>query len=104
MSDDVFMDIAHRGAELMDEMHPGWRDRVDVESLDIANGNTCIIGQCFRDQVEYEGWSETVTDVTGLPFYRLPDHGFVLQGGPGEDLLGKYTKLTHAWREVIESG
>ena len=34
-----------RGAAYLDEMDPGWAERIDVWSLDLAHGNTCILGQ-----------------------------------------------------------
>lgn len=34
-----------RGAASLDELDPGWAERIDVWSLDLASGNACVLGQ-----------------------------------------------------------
>jgi hypothetical protein len=54
----VLSPAVERGAALLDEKCPGWAERVDVESLNIASMRRCILGQLYghyttgRDRLE----------------------------------------------------
>jgi len=37
------------GVAVLDELSPGWADSVDVDTLDVSNGDVCILGQLFGD-------------------------------------------------------
>jgi hypothetical protein len=36
-----------RGVALLDETVPDWRQRIDVETLDMTDGTQCVVGQVF---------------------------------------------------------
>jgi len=36
-----------RGADLLDEKRPGWREEIDLATLDLVDGDYCIMGQIF---------------------------------------------------------
>ena len=40
-------EAVERGAALLDEKMPGWESRIDVQRLNIASANDCIIGQLY---------------------------------------------------------
>ncbi len=47
-----------RGARFLDEVAPGWEDRIDLETLDLVSGYHCICGQLWaakakRSRSEY---------------------------------------------------
>lgn len=46
------------GAEMLDALEPGWRDRIDVETFDIYSTTHCVLGQLqgsYDSGVEYYG-------------------------------------------------
>lgn len=46
-----------RGVKYMDEFAPAdWRERIDLDLLDISNGSDCIFGQVFRGDSSCCGW------------------------------------------------
>lgn len=40
-----------RGAELLDDISPGWEDLISLEDIDMGNLNACIAGQVFLSKV-----------------------------------------------------
>lgn len=36
-----------RGAKRLDRYHPGWWRKIDVAELEMADGEHCILGQCY---------------------------------------------------------
>lgn len=39
------------GAKFLDEVAPGWEDRIDLATLDLKLGTHCICGQTFSSEV-----------------------------------------------------
>jgi hypothetical protein len=39
---------AKRGARWLDENFPGWEKRINLNTLELANGEQCICGQVFK--------------------------------------------------------
>ena len=35
------------GAAWLDDAHPGWRDRVDIDRLDVGDSCDCVLGQAL---------------------------------------------------------
>lgn len=68
-----------RGAKLLDERVPGWRERIDLDRLDMGNSLHCILGQCFGSYFDGLRTLDLSTDSA---------YGFL---GPG----------TAAWREYL---
>ena len=77
-----------RGELFLDEHVPGWRERVDIRTLDLANGFQCVLGQVFG---EYDDGLQllglTQKDAERLGFFRWGRQTF--------------DRLTEAWRRVI---
>jgi len=42
-----------RGAQWMDENHPGWAHSINLDALKMDSCNTCIIGQACREMGFY---------------------------------------------------
>lgn len=89
----MYEDRIARGAALLDEQRPGWRDEIDVETLDLASECDCILGQLHGDYLEG-------VDMLDL---NLPDRvacGFdILSGVRDEDKA--YARLTAEWRQAL---
>lgn len=60
-----------RGAAALDELRPGWHRRVKKKTLDLENGNMCVLGQLATDQM--------FADAVGL---NLDDYDFDLDERP----------------------
>ena len=45
----IIANRARSGARLMDELFPGWAERIDKARLDMANVCDCVRGQVFGD-------------------------------------------------------
>lgn len=78
------------GAKWLDEHHPGWVDKIDLESLDLNDCAECVLGQLFGD------FHEAVErfDMVDLGYSR----GFsclVLSSNT------RYHALTAEWRRLI---
>ena len=43
-----------RGARWLDENFPGWESRINPETLSLSDGQQCICGQVFREEVSTE--------------------------------------------------
>lgn len=48
MSDDI-TERVRRGATLLDQRIPGWREKISVDHLRMANCVNCVLGQLFGD-------------------------------------------------------
>lgn len=82
-----------RGVELLDRETPRWRERIDVETLDMHSVYRCIIGQVFC--VGYNVGLEML-GATGKGSYC----GFDLL--PGEyNKVDKWNELRDLWIRAI---
>ena len=54
------------GARWLDENFPGWVDRIDLETLNLSNGESCICGQVFAPHS-----SKTLTHLTATTTLSL---------------------------------
>lgn len=52
MSTDVVSDLVREAAEALDEVRPRWRAEVDLGTLDMDDGSTCLLGQVFGNYDE----------------------------------------------------
>lgn len=43
------------GARWLDENFPGWVERIDIKTLNLASGNSCICGQVFYSKRRTNG-------------------------------------------------
>lgn len=78
------------GVQLLDDKYPGWLAEIDLETLDIAIGTKCIIGQLTGDYIH----SPLIKHINPLEF------GFTLSF---EQLPRLNTVLTKEWKAKILS-
>lgn len=99
-----------QGAEFLDEFRPGWADEIDVEALDLASSDRCVLGQIygsFRDGLEVLGLSLSVSRVLGLNYEARSNKSWLYcYGGydAGEDRrleVEEAGALRAAWDEEI---
>lgn len=59
-----------RGAAVLDDLLPGWAERIDVLALDLAYTDRCVLGQLFAaddPRGDGMGYEPGLTAVSGLP-------------------------------------
>jgi hypothetical protein len=87
-----------RGAAFLDEKQPGWRERIDLEALNLASLENCVLGQVFG---HFDGGFAALADAGLVADVATLDYGFDVNGDEDDD--GWYSVLTQEWREYIES-
>lgn len=88
-----------RGIALLDEVAPGWRERVDVDRLRTESCTRCALGQVFGHY--YTGIDRLAAAVTvggtGLVAYA---YGFDIRPGYTPH-RAEYDLLDRAWKEAL---
>jgi len=85
-----------KGASLLDEIEPGWYQKIDLVTLNLRNCFSCVIGQVFGE------YRENNLKRLGLDFARDSDFGFDIFYGdeiPEQDSC--YYTLTSLWENEI---
>ncbi|UJQ86919.1 hypothetical protein SEA_TREAT_84 [Streptomyces phage Treat] len=72
-----------KGIKVLDQQVPNWRQKIDVENLDLGSCSICVLGQVFGD---YNDGIEKL-NVDGY------EHGF--------NTTGSYAELKDAWVEAL---
>jgi hypothetical protein len=91
-----------RGAMALDSYFGSreeWRDRVDLNNLDMHSPFLCVLGQVFADYVEGLQELETHWRATDEDSYEdiAEQHGFELAWEDGKDLPESEEVLRNAW-------
>ncbi|KXK63382.1 hypothetical protein AWW66_03450 [Micromonospora rosaria] len=86
---DELQDRVTAGVAWLDQHHPGWADRIDVDVLDLDDSLSCVLGQVVGDF-----WQTPITydQAIGLGF----------EAAPGDLHAEEYAGLDGVWRAVIE--
>lgn len=85
------------GVTFLDETVPDWREKIEPISLNVADGNNCVLGQVFGNFGD------------GLIFLKkdanwAADHGMYAYGhNDGVSCLKEYQRLTEEWRIVLSA-
>lgn len=100
---DTIPERVARGVALLDEKHPGWWERIDVDRLNLRSGCNCVLGQTWDG--DYAGSSTAYMHHLDalLPeeSYRDYEFGFDAEAEDGEEQDDEYDALTAEWRRVI---
>ncbi len=89
------------GIALLDREGPeGWRERIDCDSLDLADGCNCVLGQVYGDfWPAIAAFAPTETrDAFSVA------HAFAVswEANASESLPDRYAPLTAAWRRALD--
>ncbi len=93
-----------RGAAMLDDRWPGWRDLIDWDRLDVASVDDCILGQLAEH--ERTGSWAFLAEIRGLE--NVADcgiaeaHGFLVTDWEPGEWRKTYDALTAAWRAAVE--
>lgn len=92
-----------RGAAYLDDVDPGWHDRVDPSTLELADGSACVLGQLHGDFRLGLGRSHLI-NLSSAPRGSLSPVAYGFKGASDvpEDVQDRdYRMLNRAWREAI---
>jgi hypothetical protein len=98
------------GIALLDERTPGWRKKVDLDMLNLADGRWCIVGQVYGEFWENQHRPFKNQRRMGLDDDRaarekleakLEAHGFFISWRRQPYGWQKYAGLTKAWKRAI---
>ena len=70
-----------RGVALLDRILPDWHEKIDLDVFDIANAETCVLGQTWMVHNGFEnGFDAGVHDLVDRdPDFNHYEHGFNLE-------------------------
>lgn len=92
-----------RGAAYLDEVDPGWYRHVDSETLELADGRQCVLGQLHGEFRLGLGRSQVLT-MSSAPRANLSPvaYGFkCVEGVPDDWQAYDYELLTASWKEAV---
>lgn len=76
------------GAAFLDEKYPAWRQKIDVDTIDISDGDYCILGQLY-------GSYSRGMDLLRLSYDGVEDFGFIYSNRASSGAL------TDAWKALL---
>ncbi len=94
MTIDEARERVERGAKLLDAKQPGWREKVDPETLEIRSECGCVLGQVFGEYLE--GLIQLFTQMD----QRSWRYGFNVQWSPKRS-DADFARLQDAWLEQL---
>ena len=100
---DVARERVQRGAAYLDDVDPGWHERVDPSTLELADGSACILGQLHGDFRLGLGRSHLI-NLSSAPRGSLSPvaYGFKCTSDVPDEVQDRdYRMLNRAWREAI---
>jgi len=92
--DERIMSRVRRGAALLDEQRPGWRDGIDPDRLDISDPQLCVLGQLDGS------YSDGRWNLGVAPGHESASYGFVVVPGC-LNFDAEFEALTAAWLYVL---
>lgn len=82
-----------KGAKFLDKVRPGWALKIKVPTLDLENGDRCILGQLYGD------YSDGINKLLpGDDDERPIAHGFIASDDErGLEATEEYPELDRLW-------
>lgn len=98
----MFETEIRRGATLLDEKRPGWREKVDPDVLDLDSGGLCVLGQAYG---QYDIGHHELTGDPDPGLASLVRHGWAEQHGFWRSFSLTYdaqtAKLEDEWKAYL---
>lgn len=86
-----------RGIKLLDERVLDWRDRIDLDELDLSNSQSCILGQSFGAY----GKGKYLLGLTAIESAKLGFNILDVSWWDENDFETQYNRLTQLWKEAL---
>lgn len=64
------------GATWLDLHYPGWVDAIDLDTLDISNCTSCVLGQVYTACIPADEQNQLIAQVVRMNWYAEHDEGF----------------------------
>lgn len=97
-------DRVRAGAAYLDKVMPGWCGKINLDTLDISNDCTCVLGQLFEHYMfAVQELSLSNKQAAGMGFFSLcllENEGCASRD---EKAVDEFAELTSVWREFILS-
>ena len=103
-----------RGAALLDAQVPNWRDRIDVDRLNMSSGENCVLGQLYLNEYGEHDWSAGLKalsltiddradadDAVPIPVGDSASYGFEVFNDELESFRTVGDALGAAWRALL---
>ena len=92
-----------RGAALLDEMKPGWYNKINVGALVMSDCAMCIVGQVMEvgQRNPMHEWDDAIYALTGISNAGFPGEAEAHQWGFEVDGDESYTALRELWVQQI---
>jgi len=89
-----------RGIKLLDCTEVSdWRDKINLDILDLGCGGDCILGQLYQD---FDiGLDELSLSTQEAEYYGLKLAGISWWNDPTSHYDREYAKLTQLWKEAL---
>lgn len=100
ISEDTMLAVK-KGATWLDNYHPGWAKKINIDELDMNNCNQCIIGQAVCNYFDlytkdtHAGW-----DYQAIEDWAI-DYGFQAPDGTDESQYQKFSNLETVWSDEV---
>lgn len=90
-----YAERVRKGAALLDDVAPGWREKIDLSTLDIGDYQQCVLGQL------YGTYGEAIPALHPhlASMEQRHSHGFA--GVAAMDGFESESRLTRAWLEYL---
>ena len=82
------------GMAFLDKRQTGWKDKINVEHLQMVDLRSCILGQLFGNYVDAE-------EILDLPMEGAVACGFLLPNGLLQKEPTSYDQLTNEWKAEL---
>jgi len=105
ITEEAVQERVERGAAYLDEVDPGWHRRVNADTLELEDGQHCVLGQLHGGFRLGLGRSH-VLSLSSAPRASLSpvDYGFKCVENVSEAWQARdYELLTAAWREAVRA-
>lgn len=105
ITEEKVQERVQRGAEYLDEMDPGWHRRIDADTLELEDGEHCVLGQLHGEFRLGLGRSHVLT-MSSAPRASLSPmaYGFKCVEGVSDEWQARdYELLTQAWRAAVRA-
>lgn len=106
MSEIDYAARVQRGAALLDEKWPTWAQDIDLDTLDVGDGERCVTAQFYLSTSQENEYDENWTfgrRALGLNDKEYADHGFNgtewMEGNSVPE--STFATLNRLWRDLI---
>ena len=86
------------GVEFLDKHNPGWREKINRETLDLLQADCCILGQLYGNF--WDALRGSIIPNRTFSTDWAEERGFYLET-PARGLADWFS-LTHLWRQELE--